>query len=247
MTYKKNSDFYLPYGRLVQIKPHPPLGSPELQKLIEDFGHNNRHLAHNRSQTSAAWFVSHCATQARREKYASEMKKYMNLDVYGKCSSHFHKKSDRKTCTREHEWDCYAMLESNYRFYLSFENSLCEDYVTEKFFNILKYDVIPITFNGAKDFGPPNSYINALQHKSPKALVQYLEELTLDDTKYASYFWWRDYYEVRNRAEDRAQAYCDLCAKLNNPSEPPKTYENMHAWWVEDSKCKKYSPPRNDV
>ena len=25
-----------------------------------------------------------------------------------------------------------------YYFYLSFENSLCDDYITEKFFNILK-------------------------------------------------------------------------------------------------------------
>ena len=29
MTYKKNSDFYLPYGRVVKIKDHPPPG-PEL-------------------------------------------------------------------------------------------------------------------------------------------------------------------------------------------------------------------------
>ena len=54
------------------------------------------------------------------------------------------------------------MLESNYKFYISFENSLCSDYVTEKFFNILKYNIIPITLNGVdmSEIAPPNSYID---------------------------------------------------------------------------------------
>ena len=69
--------------------------------------------------------------------------------------------------------------------------------------------------------------------------VEYLEKLNSSDELYAEYFWWRDYYEIRNRAEDRAQAYCDLCAKLNNPNEPPKVYEDMFKWWVTDSHCKK--------
>ena len=34
-------------------------------------------------------------------------------------------------------------MEAGYRFYLSFENSVCADYVTEKFFRILHYNVIP--------------------------------------------------------------------------------------------------------
>lgn len=81
MTYKKNSDFYIPYGRVRQKKQHPPLGSPELAKIIEDFGKNNMHLAHNRTSAKAAWFVSHCATQARREKLVKELQKHMTVQV----------------------------------------------------------------------------------------------------------------------------------------------------------------------
>ena len=162
--------------------------------------------------------------------------------MYGKCAVSFHKKGERKGCSRENESSCYEMLEKQYKFYLSFENSLCSDYVTEKFFNILKYDVIPVTFNGAdmSQIAPPHSYINTMDFKTPKELAKHLKHIAEDDALYASYFWWRDYYEVRNSAEDRAQAYCDLCSRLNNPDEPPKVYKNMHKWWVEDSGCKKY-------
>ena len=112
---------------------------------------------------------------------------------------------------------------------------------------ISRYDVIPIVFNGAdlESYAPYHSAINALDFPSPRKLVKFLEKLSIDDAEYASYFWWRDYYEVRNRAEDRAQAYCDLCSRLNNPQEPPKIYQDMYQWWVKDSKCRKYSPPKN--
>ena len=83
------------------------------------------------------------------------------------------------------------MLEKQYKFYLSFENSLCSDYVTEKFFNILKYDVIPVTFNGAdmSQIAPPHSYINTMDFKTPKELAKHLKHIAEDDALYASYFW----------------------------------------------------------
>ena len=72
MTYRRDSDFFLPYGRIHKVKPHPE--GKELETYIKEFGWNNRHLASipgngNRSAHHAAWFVSHCATIARREKY----------------------------------------------------------------------------------------------------------------------------------------------------------------------------------
>ena len=42
------------------------------------------------------------------------------------------------------------------------QNCCLKDYVTEKFFNILNYDVIPVVLNGAdmEAIAPPHSYIN---------------------------------------------------------------------------------------
>ena len=165
----------------------------------------------------------------------------MDIDIYGKCS----RGPIKHKCGRENEQDCYKMMEKNYKFYLSFENSLCEDYITEKYFNIFNYNVIPISYSGVNfsAMAPPHSSINALEY-DPKMLSRYLERLNKEDNLYAEYFWWKDFYEVRSRMEDRAQAYCDLCAKLNNPKEPSKVYENMFDWWVSESHCKKLKSSR---
>ena len=72
-----------------------------------------------------------------------------------------------------------------------------QDYVTEKFFNILPYNVIPVVFNGANmsAIAPPHSYINAEDFSSVEQLAEYLQLVARNDSLFASYFWWRDYYK----------------------------------------------------
>ena len=57
-----------------------------------------------------------------------------------------------------------------YRFYLSFENAICRDYVTEKIFNALRLNTIPVVLGGA-DYSallPPHSFIDARDHQGPE-------------------------------------------------------------------------------
>lgn len=56
------------------------------------------------------------------------MQYYIDVDIYGKCGN--------LTCS--HENDCFDDLAEDYKFYLAFENALCPDYVTEKFFRTLR-------------------------------------------------------------------------------------------------------------
>ena len=39
---------------------------------------------------------------------------------------------------------CFSLVNRKYKFYLSFENAICDDYVTEKAFNALKLNTVNI-------------------------------------------------------------------------------------------------------
>ena len=125
-TYKSTSDFKLSLGRIVKIKEHP--AGPALENYIEYFGQNNRHLANKTiKEFKAAWFVSNCHSQSRREDFVKAMQKNgIIVDIYGKCGNF--------SCPKESQSSCLELLNTHYKFYLSFENSICDDYVTEKYY-----------------------------------------------------------------------------------------------------------------
>jgi glycoprotein 3-alpha-L-fucosyltransferase len=64
--------------------------------------------------------------------YAMELGRYVQVDIFGACGN--------LTCPRKRAKECFEMLNEHYKFYLSFENSACKDYITEKlFWNALQY------------------------------------------------------------------------------------------------------------
>jgi hypothetical protein len=71
--------------------------------------------------------------------YIEQLNKYAQVDVYGRCG---------KPCPPNSKYDCKKLISDEYKFYLSFENSICKDYITEKFFNILNYNIIPVVLGG---------------------------------------------------------------------------------------------------
>lgn len=85
-----------------------------------------------------AWIVSNCLlARSGRMKYAKELAKHIDVDIYGACGT--------KRCPRKEDGKCMQMLEKDYKFFLAFENSKCVDYVTEKPVRALQYVHIFIT------------------------------------------------------------------------------------------------------
>ena len=103
-----------------------------------------------------------------------------------------------------------------FQFYLAFENSLCEDYITEKFWKVLNFNVIPVVLNGVNmsAVAPPHSYIDIKQFENIAGDIyhlnrfeetfmrryfiteaaKYLIKVSEDEELFASYFWWRSFY-----------------------------------------------------
>lgn len=87
--------------------------------------------------------ISNCGASTRRMEYIREMRKYTRVDVFGQCGDKPFPTKLNRTGEKAKWRDIIA---DEYWFYLAFENSLCRDYVTEKFFMFFQYYIIPVTF-----------------------------------------------------------------------------------------------------
>ena len=189
MSYRRDVEFPAPFGRYIKIKNHPE--GAELKKLIRTFGKDNTHLAVREGNSSVlALMVSHCNTSSKRENLLEMIERLVTVDVYGNCGTLKCKKKDI---------ECNALVGRRNYMYLAFENSICNDYITEKVFKMLPYNIIPVVYNGARmsDIAPPHSYINVMDYGTVRDLVDDINRIADDDALYASYFWWREYYQFQ--------------------------------------------------
>lgn len=113
-TYRVDSDFWATYGSYEEI--------PFVNLSQQDFSAGKSKLV--------AWVVSNCQPYLRKA-VVHELQKHITIDIYGRCSGEFGK---RRSCPGG--TTCRDIIRQ-YKFYLSFENALCEDYITEKYWRHL--------------------------------------------------------------------------------------------------------------
>jgi alpha-1,3-fucosyltransferase len=241
MSYRSNSDILFVYGRILP-GPSAPKTREETRILIEATHHPSaKNYAANKVHL-VAWMASQCETPGLRETYVRQLNKFIPINTYGPCGNF--------SCTRNNthgfsDPKCYDMLEANYKFYLSFENTICEEYVTEKFFEIMNHDIVPVVYGGANysRIAPPHSYIDALKF-TPETLANYLKLLDANDELYNEYFWWKGHYNVEAGLEIMArQGFCNLCKKLHQDEGVVKHYleSELVSQWNAKKNCKYFS------
>ncbi|CAG2161810.1 unnamed protein product [Oppiella nova] len=217
-SYRMDSDIYVPYGLV--------------DKRREAFNLNID--VHNKSKM-VAWFVSDCDTPGHREWYVEELAKYIQVNVYGKCGNY--------TCEPRRSPRCWERVAKEYWFYLSFENSVCRDYVTEKLFDALTHNIVPVVFGGARyDLILPHmSYVDA-NRLTPHQLADRLASIARNRTEYLRYFRWKHHFRVHTSLE--LQVFCQLCRRLNQRSDYGRLSQHTGAqvskWWFTGGKCRQW-------
>ena len=181
--------------------------------------------------------ISNCGGSSNRLKYINELKQYISVDVYGKCG---------KTCPDVS--DCRQYTYSTYKFYLAFENSLCDEYVTEKFFFALhSARIIPVVLGWARydHYIPSTGYIDVRNFTSPRKLAEYIDYLDRNTTAYLEYFQWRQY-----ALHIKIPKYmCELCLKLflDDKDQKQQTLEHIDEYWNRKNQCHTYDKDENGI
>ncbi|XP_076314783.1 alpha-(1,3)-fucosyltransferase C-like [Tachypleus tridentatus] len=227
ITYRSDSDLFVPYGKIVAKN------KSELTAVENAQEKNSLDNISISKQRLVAWMVSNCKTPSKREKFVTELKRFIPVNIYGKCSYN-------RCYPINAVMTCFKRLAQQYKFYLAFENSICKDYATEKLYMALKVGLIPVVFSGANysSFLPPNSYIDALNFSSPESLANYLLTVSKTEKLFKNYQEWTKKFEVENKY---FYWFCDVCEKLH--SEPIEngyyhTFQELYKWWFVEAKCK---------
>ncbi|CAH8661933.1 unnamed protein product [Schistosoma curassoni] len=220
-SYRFDSTIRTPYGMYTPNEPK----TDDINKTIHSTKLENIAKGKDRA---VAWIVSNCYPRSPRNVYANELAKYITVDVYGRCG--------RMTCSGS---QCFDLVRKHYKFYLSFENSLCQDYITEKFFfNALMNNALPIVMGASieeyQKVSPPHSFIHVDQFENPKELAKYLKYLDKNDTAYNEYFAWHKRGVVTVWSFKPECEFCILANAL--PYFEPTIHENFMFWWKDGCK-----------
>lgn len=173
----------------------------------------------------ASWIVSNCRATSKRNALVEKLQSYINVDVFGKCGN--------LTCSKSSIFRV-EQCTAPYKFYLSFENSLCPHYVTEKVYKVMSGFIIPVVFNGANmsNFLPPKSYINVNDFATVEDLANYLKFLSENPKEYVKYFWWKKHYKVSVCYHYDFPEACNKIVAWSKSSDT-NTYEDIKGWYTE--------------
>ncbi|GHT84512.1 alpha-1,3-fucosyltransferase [Bacteroidia bacterium] len=145
-------------------------------------------------------FISSPVNSSHRVEYLKELMKHIPIDSFGRL---FHNKdvaNDTGYLTKQ-------KILSGYKFVISFENAIYDDYVTEKFYDPLLAGSIPV-YLGAPNidvFSPgENAFVDVRKYSDPAELAMVLREYCQKKDSLDYFYEWKqnnlnpDFLEIAN-------------------------------------------------
>ena len=242
MTFLNVSTAIIPYGQ-PWIRPEK---AKRLSLPIESLSTLPGYILFNKRANSTRavfWLVSNCHSVSRREKAMEELAKYIPVEMVGQCAKN---ESMKNACGPSHGTglggpECMALFNS-YPFFVAAENSLCRDYITEKYWARYNLDSVPIVMRRDVYEGrlPDGSFIAMSDFEGPQALAEYLHYLMKTPAAYMRYFDWRrqGWARASNNTPGHYTGLCRLCEVLiNEEHRELRPIEDIGEWYRRESAC----------
>ncbi|XP_039537339.1 4-galactosyl-N-acetylglucosaminide 3-alpha-L-fucosyltransferase 9-like [Pimephales promelas] len=202
-SYRRDSDIPVPYGWLSEATEE------------------EKNYTIPKKDKLVCWVVSHYNPNFRRSQYFNELVKYINVDAYG---GHFNKPMSN---------DDYINLMHTCKFYLSFENSIHRDYITEKVFNPLRIGTVPVVIGPPREnyeqLIPSEAFIHVDDFPSPKELADHLKLMDQNEDLYRQYFTWRKHFISKRTSFGLAHA-CRVCDHIKK-NKHYTVVKDINSWY----------------
>uniref|UniRef100_A0A3Q3WKQ7 Fucosyltransferase n=1 Tax=Mola mola TaxID=94237 RepID=A0A3Q3WKQ7_MOLML len=167
------------------------------------------------------WIVSNWNQEHVRVKYYNELYKHIEVHAYGKAFGEHMSDKD------------YVQTVASCKFYLSFENSIHKDYITEKLYNPLSVGTVPVVLGPPRqnyeNFIRGDAFIHVDDFPSAKELADYLLLLDKSEEMYLKYFEWRRHFKAKV-VSFWAEHTCLACDYIRRHKEY-KAFNNLNKWY----------------